>query len=320
MSSSIPPSPTSRSSRRSSPTGLLPVPGYDPKEKFEFGVITSFAYVIEGSDERIVVAAIRPETMLGDAAIAVHPDDPSLPLSRAPPPDPQGRRRRRHGAGAVKITPAHDPNDYEVGVRHNLEWKRFHARVEVVKTLKKGGWYVETKDNPMQIPICSKSTPSSLCSSRSGAASRLGGGGQAHTRGTSSSSRPSSRRTTGRLLSIMYRPYAHLSLPKPFIHVLDPKTSHSTPASQATTLGLWVPPQRRPSPRLVPSRPSSPSQEDPPNPRVSEQVQTCTALVQKIWRPFANSAVMPEHRASLGRYECWFVMGVYPLEAKHTND
>ncbi|KAF5366882.1 hypothetical protein D9615_010543 [Tricholomella constricta] len=100
---------------------FLPVPGYDPKEKFEFGVITSFAYVIEGSDERIVVAAIRPETMLGDAAIAVHPDDPSLPLSRAPPPDPQGRRRRRHGAGAVKITPAHDPNDYEVGVRHNLE-------------------------------------------------------------------------------------------------------------------------------------------------------------------------------------------------------
>jgi valyl-tRNA synthetase len=70
------------------------VPGYDGKEKFEFGVITSFAYVIEGSgrlslflplnipdccsvtDEKIVVATTRPETMLGDTGIAVHPDDP----------------------------------------------------------------------------------------------------------------------------------------------------------------------------------------------------------------------------------------------------
>jgi valyl-tRNA synthetase len=75
---------------------LLSVPGYD--QKVEFGVITSFAYPIEGSgachrfclcgmlcidlwgfvfkkDERIVVATTRPETMLGDTAIAVHPDD-----------------------------------------------------------------------------------------------------------------------------------------------------------------------------------------------------------------------------------------------------
>jgi valyl-tRNA synthetase len=72
---------------------FLNVPGYDAKEKFEFGVITSFAYPIEGSgtssakmhinfrlipclDERIIVATTRPETMLGDTAIAVHPDDP----------------------------------------------------------------------------------------------------------------------------------------------------------------------------------------------------------------------------------------------------
>lgn len=79
------------------------------------------------------------------------------------------------GTGAVKITPAHDPNDYEVGKRHNLEFinilnddgtlnenagemfkgmKRFHARTEVVKKLKDLGLYVETKDNKMQIPIC----------------------------------------------------------------------------------------------------------------------------------------------------------------------
>lgn len=55
---------------------LLNVPGYDAKEKFEFGVITSFAYPIENSDEKIIVATTRPETMLGDTAIAVHPDDP----------------------------------------------------------------------------------------------------------------------------------------------------------------------------------------------------------------------------------------------------
>ena len=79
------------------------------------------------------------------------------------------------GTGAVKITPAHDPNDYEVGVRHKLEFinilnddgtfnenagekfkgmKRFHGRVAVVKALKDLGLYVETKDNPMQIPLC----------------------------------------------------------------------------------------------------------------------------------------------------------------------
>ena len=73
---------------------MLNVPGYDAKEKFEFGVITSFAYPIENSgecpfdwpqvftpinfaaDEKIIVATTRPETMLGDTAVAVHPDDP----------------------------------------------------------------------------------------------------------------------------------------------------------------------------------------------------------------------------------------------------
>lgn len=60
---------------------LLNVPGYDEKERFEFGVITSFAYPIEGSDEKIVVATTRPETMLGDTAVAVHPEDPRYKVS-----------------------------------------------------------------------------------------------------------------------------------------------------------------------------------------------------------------------------------------------
>ncbi|KAK7031713.1 tRNA synthetases class I-domain-containing protein [Favolaschia claudopus] len=169
---------------------LLNVPGYDEKERFEFGVLVSFAYQIEDSDEKIIVATTRPETMLGDTAVAVHPDDPRYKhLHGKFVKHPFVDRRipivtdsivvdMEFGTGAVKITPAHDPNDYEVGVRHKLEFinilnddgtfnantgekfkgmKRFHARNAVVKMLKEAGLYVETKDNPMQIPICSKS-------------------------------------------------------------------------------------------------------------------------------------------------------------------
>ncbi|RUS17877.1 tRNA synthetases class I-domain-containing protein [Endogone sp. FLAS-F59071] len=81
------------------------------------------------------------------------------------------------GTGAVKVTPAHDFNDYEVGKRHNLEfvnilnddgifnenagpfkgYRRFHARKAVAEALKEKGLYVDTKDNPMTVPVCSKS-------------------------------------------------------------------------------------------------------------------------------------------------------------------
>ena len=97
------------------------------------GSLWYFKYPIEGAaDEFIVVATTRPETMLGDTGIAVHPDDPKwkhligkhavLPLV--------GRRIRivadeysdpEKGSGAEKITPAHDFNDFEVGRRHDLE-------------------------------------------------------------------------------------------------------------------------------------------------------------------------------------------------------
>lgn len=60
---------------------LLSVPGYDPEEKFEFGVLNEFAYEVEGTGERIVVATTRIETMLGDTAIAVHPEDPRYKVS-----------------------------------------------------------------------------------------------------------------------------------------------------------------------------------------------------------------------------------------------
>jgi valyl-tRNA synthetase len=58
---------------------FLPVPGYD--EKVEFGVLVHFAYPLENSDEKLIVATTRIETMLGDTAIAVHPNDPKYKVS-----------------------------------------------------------------------------------------------------------------------------------------------------------------------------------------------------------------------------------------------
>ena len=88
-------------------------------------------YPIEGSDEFIVVATTRPETMLGDVAVAVHPDNERLkhligktailPLvGRRIPIIADDYADPEKGSGAVKITPAHDFNDFEVGRRHNL--------------------------------------------------------------------------------------------------------------------------------------------------------------------------------------------------------
>ena len=96
------------------------------------GHLWYFKYPIEGSDEHIVVATTRPETMLGDTGVAVHPDDPKwkhligkqaiLPLvGRRIPIVADEYSDPEKGSGAVKITPAHDFNDFEVGRRHNLE-------------------------------------------------------------------------------------------------------------------------------------------------------------------------------------------------------
>jgi len=96
------------------------------------GHLWYFKYPIEGSDEHIVVATTRPETMLGDTAVAVHPEDPKwkhligrhaiLPLvGRRIPIVADDYSDPEKGSGAVKITPAHDFNDFEVGRRHKLE-------------------------------------------------------------------------------------------------------------------------------------------------------------------------------------------------------
>jgi valyl-tRNA synthetase len=162
---------------------LLDVPGYD--RKVEFGIIVHFKYPIENSEETIEVATTRPETMLGDSGIAVHPEDPRythLLGKFAVHPFIEGRRLpivadryvdREFGTGAVKLTPAHDPNDFKLGMTHNLEFinvltddglinenggpyqgqKRFDVRYSIQEDLKKLGLYVDKKDNPMSVPL-----------------------------------------------------------------------------------------------------------------------------------------------------------------------
>ncbi|XP_057508392.1 valine--tRNA ligase, mitochondrial 1-like [Actinidia eriantha] len=165
----------------------LKVPGYE--KPVEFGVLTSFAYPLEGGLGEIVVATTRVETMLGDTAIAIHPDDPRYShLHGKFAIHPFNGRKlpivcdailvdRNFGTGAVKITPAHDPNDFEVGKRHNLDFiniftddgkinsngspefagmLRFTAREAVTAALQRKGLYRGAKNNEMRLGICSR--------------------------------------------------------------------------------------------------------------------------------------------------------------------
>jgi valyl-tRNA synthetase len=111
---------------------LIDVPGYD--RKVEFGVLTTLKYPIDGAeDENIAVATTRPETILGDTGIAVHPEDKRYkhlvgkrtkhPLvDRLLPIVADSHVQMDFGTGAVKITPAHDQNDFAIGKRHGLEF------------------------------------------------------------------------------------------------------------------------------------------------------------------------------------------------------
>jgi len=134
-------------------------------------------YKIEDSDGWITIATTRPETILGDTAVAVHPDDKRyqkfhgkkviIPLvERQVPLITDGYVDLEFGTGALKITPAHDENDYEIGIRHNLEtvdilnedgtlseaaqffvgMDRFDAREATVEELDKRGHLVKVED------------------------------------------------------------------------------------------------------------------------------------------------------------------------------
>jgi valyl-tRNA synthetase len=153
------------------------------------GSIWSIAYPVKGSDEKLVVATTRPETMLGDTAVAVHPEDARykhliggkviIPLIDREIPiiadaelvDPA------FGTGVVKVTPAHDHNDYATGQRHNLPMvniftdtamvnenggkyqglERFAARKQVLADLTELGLLVEEKPHKLSVPLSQRS-------------------------------------------------------------------------------------------------------------------------------------------------------------------
>ncbi len=142
-------------------------------------------YPLSSGDGFIEVATTRPETMLGDTAIAVHPDDErykhligktvTLPLmNREIPIVADSYVEMDFGTGAVKITPAHDPNDFEVGARHNLPvinvmtedafinenggkyagMERYAARKAIVADLEAAGVLGEIKDISHNVGSC----------------------------------------------------------------------------------------------------------------------------------------------------------------------
>jgi valyl-tRNA synthetase len=154
------------------------------------GKMWFFKYPVEGMDGvAITVGTTRPETMLGDTAVAVHPDDERytdlvgkncvLPLvGRSITIVADDYADPEKGSGAVKITPAHDFNDFEVGTRHNLErinvldenaalnenapekyrgMDRFEARKAIVADMEEAGLLEKIEENPMVIPYGDRS-------------------------------------------------------------------------------------------------------------------------------------------------------------------
>ena len=114
------------------PVLLTAISDLEVNSEEEDGHLWHFRYPITDSNEFVVIATTRPETMLGDTAVAVHPDDEryshlvgktvTLPLvNRVIPVVADNYVDPEFGSGCVKITPAHDFNDYEVGQRHDLD-------------------------------------------------------------------------------------------------------------------------------------------------------------------------------------------------------
>jgi valyl-tRNA synthetase len=149
----------------------------------EPGKLYYFKYMIAGSDEYIPVATTRPETILGDSAVAVHPEDERFMnlvgkkavvpmLGREIPVISDEYVDREFGTGALKITPAHDPNDYEIGMRHNLAFinvlnkdatinenggqyqgmDRFDCREKLWADMKDAGLVIDVEPYMMKVP------------------------------------------------------------------------------------------------------------------------------------------------------------------------
>ncbi len=150
------------------------------------GQLYHIQYPFQGSTKGLIVATTRPETMLGDTAVAIHPDDERyfnlpgkevlLPLTQRTIPVIQDQYvEMSFGTGALKVTPAHDPNDFEIGVRHQLESRkviddngkmtaeagsqfegldRFACREAVVEMLKEQGLLVRIEKHDHSVGQC----------------------------------------------------------------------------------------------------------------------------------------------------------------------
>ena len=152
------------------------------------GSLWHIAYPLEDGSGSLTVATTRPETMLGDVAVMVHPDDERyqhlvgqnvvLPLCNRPiPVIADAYVDKDFGTGVVKVTPAHDQNDHAVGQRHRLPtigvlalnatindqapekyrgMDRFVARKAVLADLEAAGLLVETQKHKLMVPICTR--------------------------------------------------------------------------------------------------------------------------------------------------------------------
>lgn len=149
------------------------------------GAFWHVKYPVVGTDEYLEIATTRPETMVADTGVAVHPEDERykhligkkclLPLfDREIPIIADSYVEMDFGTGALKVTPAHDPNDFEIGLRHNLEqingmnedatmnevagkyagMDRFACRKAIVKDLEANGYLVKTKEHPHNVGTC----------------------------------------------------------------------------------------------------------------------------------------------------------------------
>jgi valyl-tRNA synthetase len=170
------------------PVLMSAVSDLEVENEEEEGFLWHIRYPIEDGSGSLVVATTRPETMLGDTAVMVHPEDERyaalvgkrvlLPLTdRTIPVIADDYVDREFGTGVVKVTPAHDANDYAVGQRHGLPMigvltldakindnapvayrglDRFAARKRVVADLDAQGLLVETKKHKLMVPRCAR--------------------------------------------------------------------------------------------------------------------------------------------------------------------
>ena len=151
------------------------------------GHLWHIRYPLEDGSGEVIVATTRPETMLGDSGVCVNPNDERyksivgknviLPLLNKPiPVVADDYAEMEFGTGCVKMTPAHDPNDFEVGLRHNLEvirvlddegkvnslggkyegMDRYEARKAIVADLEEQGYLVKVEDYAHNVGTCSR--------------------------------------------------------------------------------------------------------------------------------------------------------------------